>query len=225
MSFVLRILHYALSHAKVYAAIMLLLGAKKGSEEYVSDFMCPQAGERVLDLGCGTARILEHLPEVNYVGADSNKSCIDYAREHYGDKGEFVLADVISLNPDELGKFDLVIATGLLHHLDDAAVEKLMEMISSLLKPTGRLITLDGCYEKFQNPVARLALNIDRGKFVRYREGYEHLVRKHIPNVKVSIVKNLLTIPYTHIIMECRPPEMKASDLKATGEQLQLVRT
>jgi len=65
-------LYSILSEPAVYDALQNLLGAKKSRRIFVKDYLRPQIGDKILDIGCGTARILDELPKVEYYGFDAN---------------------------------------------------------------------------------------------------------------------------------------------------------
>jgi SAM-dependent methyltransferase len=171
----------------------------------VKEYIRPKEGDKILDIGCGTADILAYLPSVEYVGLDMNEAYINYAKKRFGHKGIFLATKVDgkAINEFSLYDFEIVLATGLLHHLDDDEALRLFELASSALKPGGRLITLDGCYVKGQSWLASLILSKDRGKYVRTKDKYLSLSSKVFTNIQVSIHYDLIRIPYTHIIMEC----------------------
>jgi len=172
---------------------------------YVKKYIRPKEGDKILDIGCGTADILLHLPSVEYVGLDLNEAYINYAKKRFGHKGIFLATKVDgkTINEFSLHDLDIVLATGLLHHLNDDEASRLFELASSALKPSGRLITLDGCYVKGQSWLARLILSKDRGKYVRTQDEYLSFASRFFEDVQVSIHHDLIRIPYTHIIMEC----------------------
>ena len=103
----------------------------------------------------------------------------------------------------EQSQFDLVLAVGVLHHLNDAEALQLCKLAEAALKPGGRFITFDGCYLSGQSPIAHYLLTRDRGQNVRDQEGYTKLVSQVLTKNVVSIRHDLLRIPYTHIILEC----------------------
>jgi SAM-dependent methyltransferase len=173
---------------------------------YVDDYLQPRTNEQVLDVGCGPGDIFPFLPDVRYVGVDLSPDYIAAARKRYGTQGEFKCQDVADLAASEPGSFDLVMANGLLHHLDDNLVAHLMNIARQVLKPGGRLVTLDGCWLPGQSWVARYLLSKDRGQFVRDEASYLALARRSFGEVKGHIRHDLLRIPYTHIIMVCRKP-------------------
>jgi SAM-dependent methyltransferase len=102
-----------------------------------------------------------------------------------------------------LSDFDLVLATAVLHHLDDDEAVQLFEVAREVLKPGGRLITLDGCFVADQSSITRFILSRDRGRYVRTKDAYLSLAQKSFKDVQLSIHHDLIRIPYTHIIMEC----------------------
>src|SRR6266700_5897352 len=77
-------------------------------------------GDKVIDIGCGTAQALQSLPDVEYLGLDINPDYVAFARRTYGDKGIFVVGNKRSLSSDtRFRDADIVIAVSVLHHLDD----------------------------------------------------------------------------------------------------------
>ena len=172
---------------------------------YVEKYIRPRDGDRILDIGCGSADILSYLPNVEYVGLDMSQTYINSAKKRFGNRGTFLTKKVNKDSNNELSSFDfdIVLASGVLHHLNDGEAIQLFDLARSALKVGGRLITLDGCYIKGQSWLARFILSKDRGKYVRTRDQYLGLARKLFTHIKVFIHHDLIRIPYTHIIMEC----------------------
>ena len=104
---------------------------------------------------------------------------------------------------EERGTFDLVLATGVLHHLDDARAAKLIELAARSLRPGGRFVTCDGCYVPEQSKLARWMLQRDRGKFVRPKEEFVALAKQRFSKVETFVRHDLVRIPYTALIMCC----------------------
>lgn len=180
-----------------------LIGANYRSRVLVSDYIRPKAGDRILDIGCGPGNMLPFLPEGQYLGVDANTSYIAAAQERYGRRGEFVCERVSHHSVQQFGTFDIVLALGLVHHLDDAEAGDLFRLGYTALKPGGRMITNDGCYTSGQSAAKRYLLSRDRGQFVRTQPEYEKLARTWFPEVRASIREDVLRIPYTHLILEC----------------------
>lgn len=170
-----------------------------------NEFIQAKPGERVLDVGCGTADILSVMPEVEYVGFDISDAYIQRARARWGHRGTFHAKLLDKAVAEPLGKFDLILATGLLHHLDDDEVHGLFETLALALKPGGRIITVDGTYADGQNPLARFVISKDRGQSVRSPEAYSALAARRFKAIK-GWVEPRLWIPYTYWIMRLESP-------------------
>lgn len=173
---------------------------------FVERFLHPASGERVLDIGCGTAPLLAYMPEVDYVGFDLSASYIEQARLSFGARGTFhhraLTADVVA----EQQPFNLAMAIGVVHHLDDAEAETLFRVAHDALAPGGRLVTCDGAIVPGQNPIARLLLSLDRGQHIRTPGAYEALARRVFQHVSVSVHHDLNAYPYTHCVLTCGKP-------------------
>jgi SAM-dependent methyltransferase len=171
---------------------------------YLSEYVKPIAGEKVLDIGCGPADILMYMPDVHYTGFDISREYIASAQKRFGNKGHFFCNDVGLINIEqELGTFNLVMATGVVHHLNDAQAAQLFQLARMALRPDGRMITYDGCYVPGQSKITAWLLDKDRGKFVRAQTEYVRLASGSFSKVQAHVRHDLLRIPYTHLIMRC----------------------
>ncbi|QET02048.1 MULTISPECIES: class I SAM-dependent methyltransferase [Cupriavidus] len=192
-----------LSHPAVYDAFQLFMGGNSTRNDFARDSIRVRPGDNVLDIGCGTAEIRAFLPEVNYWGFDISEAYIEAARKRYGAQGNFVCKLLDYSDLETLPKFDVVLGCGLLHHLDSDAANHLFQLAKTALKPGGRLVTIDPCYAKGQNPISRLLVSYDRGQNVLTDEGYVKLASSVFSDV-TGRVRHQAWIPYTHWIMECR---------------------
>ena len=179
------------------------VAAGNAYDAYVRDFVRPVAGQRVLDIGCGPGDILARLPDVDYLGIDHHAPYIAAARKRYGNRGTFRCEDVAASVIRDAGAFDLVMANGLLHHLNDDEVRNLLRLAARALKPSGRLVTLDGCFVPEQSRMARFLLRMDRGNHVRPPDAYASLAAEVFGTVQPVVRHDLMRIPYTHIILTC----------------------
>jgi len=192
-----------LTSAGGYSLFQKFVGAPKARRFLAETYIRASPGDRVLDIGCGTAEILDFLPQVDYFGFDQNSQYIAAAQARFGRQGSFLCQDVNEALLGDLGRFDLVLALGVLHHLDDGEAEALFRLAKAALSPEGRLVTLDPCFVESQSPFARYVIRKDRGQNTRTEEGYVGLSRRVFAGVDSHIRHDLLNIPYTHIIMEC----------------------
>jgi SAM-dependent methyltransferase len=175
-----------------------------GFRVYLSEYVRPVPGEKVLDIGCGPGEILEHLPAVDYVGFDINPKYVEAAQKRFGGRGRFFCGDVgLTTIDQEAATFDLVLATGVLHHLNDDYAASLFNLARRALKPSARLVTLDGCFVAGQPKLARFVVSRDRGEYVREFAEYTKLAAQVFPQVRSFVRHDLLRIPYTHVILQC----------------------
>jgi cyclopropane fatty-acyl-phospholipid synthase-like methyltransferase len=196
-----------LAHPEIYRKFRSLVQSKNSATRLVGEFLKIDPGQRVLDIGCGTADILAQLPlDIDYHGYDVEPAYLTSARQRYGHRGSFVVRSVSPEAVEGLGTFDVVISLGVLHHLTDLQAGTLFATAAKVLRPGGRLVTLDGAYVKGQHPVARLLLALDRGRHVRTPEAYLAIARQHFLDVNATVLHDLIVIPYTHCIIEARAP-------------------
>ena len=64
--------------------------SRGGRSKYVRDYVRPVAKDKILDIGCGPADILNYLPDVDYTGFDSNPKYIVAARKRFDNRGNFL---------------------------------------------------------------------------------------------------------------------------------------
>jgi 2-polyprenyl-3-methyl-5-hydroxy-6-metoxy-1,4-benzoquinol methylase len=193
-----------LSRPFVYDACQTIMGMRNGRERVLRDYVRPEPGMRILDLGCGTADILGSLPcDITYVGYDMSPDYIAAATRRFGDRGTFHCRRLEETEVAKLEHFDLVIGIGVLHHLDDPTARHFMRIARAALKPGGRIFTLDPCFTPGQNPIARFLISKDRGQNVRDPEGYLALLQGLDVEADGNVTHQAW-IPYTHWNMQCR---------------------
>jgi SAM-dependent methyltransferase len=206
-------LHRILNRAAAYGLLQKLLLRGGSRERYVREFVRPFAGCRVLDIGCGPADILEHLPATlaEYAGFDMNPAYIEAAQRRWGNRGRFRCLKVDAAAIGEGDRYDIVLANGIVHHLDDAEARTLFSIARRALRPGGRLVTYDNVYIENQHWFARWLIARDRGKAVRTREAYEALARGSFRQVESAILHDTLRVPYTILVMSCVKGEDRAA--------------
>ncbi|WP_342131820.1 class I SAM-dependent methyltransferase [Hydrogenophaga sp. OTU3427] len=201
---------HLLAMPMLYNLFQDLVGANTWRRAVVNRALTPvlkdaRRGARVLDIGCGPAEVLSYLPpHVDYVGFDRNPAYIASAQERYRDRQARFVCDELTVDYDsQESGFDVILALGLLHHLDDATAESLFRAARQRLKPGGFLLTLDPLYAPEQSGVARYIISKDRGTHVRTENGYRGLAGRVFDQVVCQIDHHPLRIPYTGIVMSC----------------------
>ena len=190
----------------VYRLFGVLIGGNQQRRDYVETYVRPPRESRILDFGCGTANILEALPgDCEYVGIDIDAVYIANARHKYRQRPgcQFIQSAITHQTLAGLGKFDIVLANGLMHHLNDVDVASLYALGKTALKNSGRMITVDNCLVPEQSKVAKWLIGLDRGEFIRTRDALTSLMESAFERYRCSIRHDRLGVPYTHIIFEC----------------------
>lgn len=200
-------LYGILSMAWAYRLSQRLIGSRRVWTRMVEEFIRPEPRLRILDLGCGTADLLEHLPDyVEYHGCDLSQRYVDDARQRYGARGVFHQADLgrdglsaLAGNPEP---FDLAVLTGVLHHLDENQAAHALAGARAGLKTGGRLLCVDPLFTTPQHPIARWLAKRDRGQHVRDQDGYAALLAPHFTPTRFTILTGHLRLPYTTLVLE-----------------------
>lgn len=200
-------LRRALRLPRIYQWFQDLLGSRRFQRRFAREWVQAEPGMRVLDIGCGPAALLEHLPAgVEYHGFDENPAYIEAARRRHGDRGRFWQARVERQSVGDLGRFDRAIALGVLHHLGDDDAAALVALAATALAPGGALVTYDPTFVPDQPRLSRMLVERDRGTAVRKPDGYAALARAAFADVTVEIVSGHLRIPYHATVLTCRAP-------------------
>jgi len=101
------------------------------------DVLDPKAGERILDVGCGTGQLTQQIAErgADVLGVDASPDMIGQARQNFP-RLRFVLQDAGSMAFEE--EFDAVFSNAALHWILDA--EGAAGSMARALRTGGRLV-------------------------------------------------------------------------------------
>ena len=147
-------------------------GYGKKLKEKVLDVVHLANGERLLDVGCGTATLLiaasARAPAAQLVGVDPDERILAIARKKLAQRQ--VEATVIKAGAEQLpfdpGSFDVVVSTLMFHHLPTATKKRAMQEIARVLTPQGRFILAD--IAQPEGVALRIAFTL--GRFIQPRE-------------------------------------------------------
>ncbi len=105
--------------------------------ESLLELLAPKAGERILDLGCGTGQLTEKITESGafVYGIDSSLSMIAKAKSNYSQLN-FAVADVRNFQVDE--PLDAVFSNAVLHWIKEP--DTAIACVKKALKPGGRFV-------------------------------------------------------------------------------------
>ena len=97
----------------------------------------------VLDLACGTGVQLMRIADQvsgRLVGTDISPEPARMARERlaaFGDRAKIICGDLLDMNADDLGQFDLIYNIGVIYVTPPAVQRKILELIGKCLRPGG----------------------------------------------------------------------------------------
>jgi 2-polyprenyl-3-methyl-5-hydroxy-6-metoxy-1,4-benzoquinol methylase len=195
-------LRAALSSPAVYDTFQRLMGGHVGRTDFARHVVRATAGARVLDVGCGTGELLAYLPEgVDYHGWDISAAYIDAARQRFGARGSFTCGLLTEADVTRVPPFDVVIASAVLHHLDDDEARHFARLACLAVRAGGRCASIDPVHAPGQHPVARYLIARDRGQHVRTPAAYLALFEGVFTEVS-GLVRHRRWVPYTHWMME-----------------------
>lgn len=188
----------------IYNLFHNITGGNKFRETYFDTYFNLVEGARVLDIGCGSGVMLEHISEsLNYIGIDFEEGYIDYCKQKYGERGQFIHDKVDdNIKEDWLDYFDAINAHGLIHHLNDTDAEHLLESSYKYLKPGGYMVTFDTCYHEDQSGISKWFVSKDRGQNVKTTDEYLLTAKKYFSKVEGTLYKNYSRLPYSAFAMK-----------------------
>ena len=158
---------------------------------------------KILDIGCGPAEILEHIPDCKYYGYDIDLRSIKYAKKKYYQKNyHFYCKKFNEGELKKLPKFDYIIFFGILHHLNNKEAHKILDLCKKKMKKNSKLLTEDPIFVEKQNFIARFLIEKDRGINVRRKKEYINLLKKHFKKIKNKVTHQSF-IPYTWFTTVC----------------------
>ena len=140
----------------------------------------PERRFRVLDLGCGTGELAPVFLRAgyDYVGIDLEPERIAYGRRAYP-QGRFEVMDAGAL-AWPAATFDHILVTGVLHHLSDEEVDRILAEMRRVLRPTGRALVMEDTAVGFKlNLLGALVHLADEGSFIRKPAQYHTLFARH----------------------------------------------
>jgi len=192
---------------RFYNLLQGLVGGSRDRADFVRSHVLFQPGEKVVDAGCGTGSALEFLPPVNYVGFDPNSGYIHAAQSRYGSRGQFLCGDASSPEVWELARSaDTFLSFGVLHHLTDLQIKKILGLARACLRPSGRFIFYEPCFSANDDCVGRMFMRLDRGGNIKTDQAWRALLSEHFATVEEYIRRPVYLFRYTIQALIARNP-------------------
>jgi SAM-dependent methyltransferase len=198
-----QVLQKVLEVPRAFDLYQRLVGGHESKRRFVNEHVRAEVGDKVLDIGCGTGALRLLMPRrLVYLGVEIDPSYVEVARSRLGDDGEVVCADIGAFDFPVGREFDLAIAYGVFHHLDDRTARLAVDVAAMALGNGGRFVMSEPCWVPGQGPFERLLMRLDRGRFVRTIDDYAALVKSRFTRVETHIVRGTYRVPYTMVVVE-----------------------
>lgn len=154
----------------------------------------PQRG-KVIDLMCGPGYLLGKISkqrkDLELEGLDNDSRYIDYASKKYPEM-IFSLDDVLNWKPEK--KYNAILLTGGLHHIEFENQEKLLKLIHNALTRNGILILADPFIDSYKDEKER--------KIAATKLGYEYLKAILENDAPDDIVKATIDLIYNDVLLK-----------------------
>lgn len=194
---------HLLSGPWVYGAFQTIVGGPAATRWLVANHWKIEEGMSVVDVGCGPAKIRRSFPSrISYFGFDPNPDYIDSARA--AEEGEFhvgTISDFLEARRDLAGTADVVVCSGVLHHLTPGQMDEVLEGARRLLRPGGRFAALEPTWLTRQDHASRWVLSLDRGQNILHDFEWAERLREKFETVEVRVANRLIRIPYTYALI------------------------
>lgn len=188
-----------LNNSSAFDRWQSLVGAERAKRWFIETYVKPRNPIRILEVGCGTGALCQYLPaNIEYLGVDIDEGYVIAARQafpnrvfEHADVGDPATFDALH------GKFDIVVAFGVLHHLDDNQVRRCLEGCSAALGKFGTFFSVDPCHRQHERPLEYLMKRFDRGRFIRSASSFRDLIAESFDSAVVDIEMNQMAMQYS----------------------------
>jgi SAM-dependent methyltransferase len=197
------VLQKVLEDPRVFDFHQRLVGGEASKRFFIDEYVRAAPCDRVFDIGCGTGALRMLMPSrLTYLGVEIDPNYAAAARSRVGEGGEVVCADIGSFDAPPDREFDLAIAYGVFHHLDDETAHHAVDVAAAAVVEGGRFLISEPCRLVGQGLLERLLMQLDRGQFVRTIDEYVALVRRRFPRADTHVMRDTYRVPYSMVVVE-----------------------
>lgn len=113
----------------------------------VQEILGEMKGKTFIDVGCGTCNLWQESDaDTKLTGLDMSLPMLLESRKKLS-WATLRLGDILDLDPEETDRYDVVVSTFTLHHIDPADQYKAIDNMMELCKEGGLLLIADRCYQ------------------------------------------------------------------------------
>lgn len=194
---------FLLENPIVFNALQNFLGVSKVRKYFIEQYVKPVEHEKIMDIGCGTGGLAPYFYGCDYSGFDSDLNYINQAKKENYSNSIFFHGDILKVDLPK-NTYDVVVAAGVIHHLNNVQADRIMALANDILKPGGRFVSFDMCLKENQKIFPKIMNWLDRGKFIRFEAGYKEFASKYFSNVTTYDYCASPIIPVNHCVLLCR---------------------
>tara|TARA_Y100000310_G_scaffold345466_1_gene465315 strand:- start:25588 stop:26196 length:609 start_codon:yes stop_codon:yes gene_type:complete len=160
----------------------------------IKKYIKPNKNLKVLDFGCGTGDFCSLFNKSQYTGVDVEERFIKFNKSRFNGYN-FIKVEEDKPLPFKDLYFDKILVFGVLHHINEDNVKKIMMDLSRVLSDSGQVLLYDQLPPKEQkNFIAKVLAKFDRGEFLRGNSKLKILLKKYF---KIKENYMIRSGPYT----------------------------
>lgn len=180
----------------MYRMSQLLFGGRSLKKYVFANYWVSYPGMKILDIGCGPAQDRDLLgSDTLWTGLETSEKYVRSVKKSLRPNDSIFHGDVSTLLELGLADFDVVLLSGVLHHLDDKLAIALLTDCSKVLNSSGKIFTIDPVRVPKASKLEVYLINSDRGKFVRTNIAYDQLIPTNISRKSIEVVKSVGFLP------------------------------
>lgn len=173
-------------------------------ERKILDTLLTNQNEQILDLACGTGRLLNYAS----IGVDASAEMIEVARRKFPEK--IFLQNEVHQITLQNNSVDTIISFHFFMHLDQAKINQVLEESNKILKKNGRII-FDIPSRKRRNLLGYKKANWHGATSLSIKDLEAH------PNFKIKRTFGFLFFPIHRFPEFCRKPLIKLDSFLANS--------
>lgn len=195
------IFYTVLNHPGIFDIFLKLFGDRKIHKKVIKGELNIQKKNRVLDIGCGTGDLALMFPAESYTGIDCDKNYVDFARKKYS-------RNFLTMNAADLkfadDYFDIILVSGLFHHIPDETLQRVLLEIKRVIKPSGRALFFEVTYLNRGDSIFKeLIRKADRGKYIREYGMLQKAARDKF-DIEKCYIKKSMWADYSVLVVSSR---------------------